>query len=342
MGHRKSKTQTLDQKYRSKVKKNSNSGPGTWMDIQPLPTGLPKSVSRLWKNNHYTVIAHNEVPHRKGGTFTKVQVDRNDGRMLTNHYHAMQKIKNQLFGASTIAWEMHPQETGKPIRTYWLYIFEDEDMPYELFKGSTRKGREIFTDLTINLKKWADIHQGKQALILGGGPSMVKDIKRILPTLRDDHIIIAVNHHAFDFLEIDEADYVVALDQPQHMQNLGVDPLILMHHPKRITTRTGYDEAITYFDGYSGTIAPQIALHLGCEEVFLCGYDLSGGYYYNRAHQPWQKQQITHGLDNWRKAAKKIPLAHQIKSISGPLTDVFDEWRHPSWIKNTALWRFFS
>lgn len=162
------------------------------------------------------------------------------------------------------------------------------------------------------------------AAVLGGGPSLPSDLKR-LPT---DCVLISVNDHALhhckpDFLaHMDNKfekcpDLKAALD---HFKGTVISPFA----NSQVTLPKGQ-----WWDGgFTSTMATWFALWSGFDPVILCGMDCYQGevkYCHPKeyVYHPVFDAPLENHLRAWRLAFKHCPHPERIRAMSGPLVDVF-------------------
>lgn len=163
----------------------------------------------------------------------------------------------------------------------------------------------------------------KPAAVLGGGPSLVEDLKR----LPDGCTLISVNDHALHHCK---PDYLVLMDDVEKHPNLKaaletfegciVSPFDNSH----VTLPKG-----DWWDGgFTSTLATWFALWCDYEPVILCGMDCYQGevkYCHPRPgfYHPVFDFPLENHLRAWRFAFKRCPHPERIRAMSGPLVEVF-------------------
>jgi len=175
-----------------------------------------------------------------------------------------------------------------------------------------------------HLKELRHKYRGRPIAILGAGPSLPGDLER-LPA---DTVLIGLNHHAVKIVDV---DYLVFADKPDRNPDLAA--AVAAHMGKRITNIKGasdWDVAGTGYwqGGMSGTMATWFACYMGGDPVLLCGMDCNQPgprYFYSGPDDmittpefPLEDVQAA-----WRKALDRCPDSHRIRSVSGPLVEVF-------------------
>jgi hypothetical protein len=165
------------------------------------------------------------------------------------------------------------------------------------------------------------------AAILGGGPSLPSDLKR----LPEDCVLISVNDHALHHCT---PGYLVYMDNhwekcPELKQAIDtfkgviVSPFADSH----ITLPKGQ-----WWDGgFTSTLATWFACWMGADPVILCGMDCYQGeikYCHPRPdfYHPVFDFPLENHLRAWRFALKRCPNPHVIKAMSGPLVEVFGRY----------------
>jgi len=165
---------------------------------------------------------------------------------------------------------------------------------------------------------------GKPAAILGGGPSLPNDLKR----LPDDCILISVNNHAFHYCQPDVLVYQDRLQQPwaadvetivRTFDGLVISPF----EPSDIDLPRDWWNA-----NQSHSLATWFASWMGCTPVILCGMDCYQGdvkYCHPRDefYHPIFDAPLEEHLNRWKEAFNKCPQPENIRAASGPLMDVF-------------------
>jgi hypothetical protein len=172
-----------------------------------------------------------------------------------------------------------------------------------------------------------DIHRGIPAAVLGGGPSLPGDMKK-LPA---GCLLIAVNEHAS---QICNPDYLVFNDNPDNHEEL----LAVIRATKAIRVSEHQDFSDVEMDQhpwsycYSSTMATWLACWMGCEPVILCGMDCyQGDQVYFHPHVgkvPAQNFGLDFHLRPWIEEGKnKLPHVERVKVMSGPLVGVFGQYK---------------
>lgn len=159
----------------------------------------------------------------------------------------------------------------------------------------------------MNIDRLRNIHSGRGAVILGGGPSLPKQIKSI----PFNTVIFGVNQHASRIID---CDYIVFNDE-------GVFEQVKTLKGKKIS-RWRYD--ITY-DAPKGLISGIVALRaaqiMGCSPITLMGFDCyeNKGYFYNlTAELLGNSISVQKHVDCWKNEDKR-----DVYVAGGPLKEVF-------------------
>lgn len=166
------------------------------------------------------------------------------------------------------------------------------------------------------------------AAVLGGGPSLPEDLKRLPP----DCLLISVNDHAFYHCEPHVLVYQDELNRPWSAAVRAVaesfDGMIVCpFEESHVTLPHGQ-----WWDGnFSSALATWFALWSGYDPVLLCGMDCYQGevkYCHPRPNFDHVifRLELHHHLDKWREAFVKCPHAERIRAVSGPLVEVFGVW----------------
>jgi hypothetical protein len=165
------------------------------------------------------------------------------------------------------------------------------------------------------------------AAILGGGPSLPEDLKR----LPEGCVLISVNNHALYFCK---PDYLVHMDNdfsqfPEIREALETFEGIVISPFENSGVKLPKGE---YWDGgFSSTLATWFACWKGFDEVILCGMDCYQGevkYCHPREgfYHPVFDAPLENHLRAWRLALKHCPNPERIRAMSGPLVGVFGQW----------------
>ena len=173
-----------------------------------------------------------------------------------------------------------------------------------------------------------DTRINQPAAILGGGPSLPQDLKRIPAGA----LLFSVNNHA---LQLTRADYLVFRDSPEKF------PALLQAVREFEGTRvsqlkrwTDIDlEGVQWWDApFSSSLATWMACWMGCNPILLAGMDLYQGkekYFYDRIGFHLTASQVAPAgpqLRAWEKGKIYCPHAENIHALSGPLVEVFGGW----------------
>jgi hypothetical protein len=171
------------------------------------------------------------------------------------------------------------------------------------------------------MSNYRDRYKGKPAAVLGGGPSLPDDMKR----LPKGCLLIAVNYHAGylclpdfmvynDFLESDPILAAAA----ESFKGIKVSPEPSSDISLDVPVWTGF---------YSSNLATWFALWMGCDPVILCGMDCYQGeqkYFHDYEDKPHFHYPLDHHLQPWVEDAKNmLPNWERVRVMSGPLVNVF-------------------
>jgi hypothetical protein len=165
-----------------------------------------------------------------------------------------------------------------------------------------------------------DKHAGRPGAVLGGGPSLEKDLKKVPAGA----VLISVNHHALKFIK---ADYTVFLDDIirlplpwDKIKSLG--GLLVSRQPESDVDLGGSN---WWQARFSGQLACWFACWVGCDPVLLAGMNL----YQNPPPTIEEVKNLAYQapleehLKGWREAFQKCPHPERIKAVSGPLVEIF-------------------
>ena len=166
------------------------------------------------------------------------------------------------------------------------------------------------------------------AAILGGGPSLPEDLKR----LPKDCVLISVNDHALYFCE---PEYLVHMDNDfESAPELGralktfAGTIVSPFENSGVKLPKG-----EWWDGgFSSTLATWFALWKGFDPVILCGMDCyQGPVKYCHPRPDFYHPVLDFPLENhiraWRPALTRCPKPERIKAMSGPLVELFGQYK---------------
>jgi hypothetical protein len=188
--------------------------------------------------------------------------------------------------------------------------------------GDVMPKRSIKPAEKILLSSLKDRHAGRPGAVLGGGPSLPEDMKR-LPA---GALLIAVNYHA---LKLGPVDFMVYNDQPESDPRLmeavrAHEQLLASPDPSSdiqfdVPVWTGF---------YSSNTATWLALWMGCGPVILCGMDCYQGertYFHDYSHDsPCFHYPLEEHLRPWKEdGLRLLPHVERVRVMSGPLQRVF-------------------
>lgn len=176
------------------------------------------------------------------------------------------------------------------------------------------------------MSQYENRYAGRPAAVLGGGPSLPDDLKR----LPKDCLLIAVNHHA---QYLCKPDFMVYND---HFESLppALQEIVLQGNVTRVSPEPSSDiqfDVPVWTGFYSSNTATWFALWLGCDPVILCGMDLYQGeraYFHEYEDQPQFHEPLEHHIRPWIEDAKNLlPGWERVKVMSGPLLELFGAYQ---------------
>lgn len=169
-----------------------------------------------------------------------------------------------------------------------------------------------------------DKYHGRPAAVLGGGPSLPEDLKRV----PKDAVMIAVNYHAFYHLDR-TPDFMVYNDVPSTnpLQEQAVNEHKTVHVSPEPTSDVVFDVPV-WTGFFSSNTAAWFALWLGCDPVILCGMDCYQGPVKHCPPSDYHSEMFEMPLDfytrPWREDAKnELPNPERVRVVSGPLVEIF-------------------
>lgn len=181
----------------------------------------------------------------------------------------------------------------------------------------------------MKMSELRDQYAGRPAAILGGGPSLPEDIKR-LPA---ECILIAVNYHA---LFLGPVDYMVYNDAPDS------DPLLeraVKEHRVSLVSPDPTSDVLfdvpVWTGFYSSNTAAWFALWMGCDPVILCGMDLYQGekkyFHATDRDAPTFHYPLYDHMRPWIEDGRNLlPHVERLRVMSGPLGQVFPLYEPPT------------
>lgn len=166
----------------------------------------------------------------------------------------------------------------------------------------------------IYFDKLIGAHEGRPAIIIGGGPSAPDQIERARERL-DDPVLISVNEHGSKLLG--RCDYSVSLD--------NIAPKLREYETPKISPYNWADIKITghWNAANSGRTACWVAWKLGCTPIVLVGMDLyqGGTYFWNKqAHSSGRNTKFEGHLKEWQVVPHRVP-GEILTCMGGPLVD---------------------
>lgn len=167
---------------------------------------------------------------------------------------------------------------------------------------------------------------GRPAAVLGGGPSLPDDLRRV-PA---DAILIAVNYHAFYHLpEGRLPDFMVYNDEPKTnpLQERAVAEHKTVHVSPEPTSDVVFDVDV-WTGFFSSNTAAWFGLWLGCDPVILCGMDCYQGAVKHCPPSTYHSEMFEMPLDfyvrPWREDCRNsVPHPERLRAMSGPLVELF-------------------
>lgn len=180
----------------------------------------------------------------------------------------------------------------------------------------------------IKLSALRDSRVGLAAAILGGGPSLPDDIRR----LPKDCLMIAVNYHAFHHLDR-VPDYMVYNDAPS--TNPLMEQTVMEHRSIHVspepTSDVLFDVESVWTGFFSSNTATWFALWMGCDPVILCGMDCYQGEVKHCPPSTYHSPMFDMPLDFYTRpwvedCQNSVPHPERIRAMSGPLVEVFGKY----------------
>lgn len=176
----------------------------------------------------------------------------------------------------------------------------------------------------MKLSALKDRFRGNAAAVLGGGPSLPEDLKRV----PEGAVLIAVNYHAFYYCA---PDFMVYNDTPETnpLQELAVREHKSIHVSPEPSSDVDFDVDV-WTGHFSSNTATWFALWLGCDPVILCGMDCYQGPVKHCPPSTYHSPVFDYGLDHylrpWTEEGVKVLDVKRVKAMSGPLVNVFGKY----------------
>lgn len=177
----------------------------------------------------------------------------------------------------------------------------------------------------IKLSSLQNKYAGRPAAVLGGGPSLPEDIKR----LPKKCLLIAVNYHALYYCK---PKYMVYNDSPDTnpLQRKAVDEHTTIHvsPAPEPSSDVLFDVDNVWTGFFSSNTATWLALFMGCDPVILCGMDLYQGEQKHCPPSTYTSTLFDKDLDFYMRpwvedCRNSVPHPERIRAMSGPLVNVF-------------------
>ncbi len=156
-------------------------------------------------------------------------------------------------------------------------------------------------------------HRGQCIAVLGGGPTLLADLKRV----PFDTILIGVNQHAM----LMNLDYLVFEDRDIYPVVRESDAPLCTSHRDLAHIYTGIAPGY----GLSGATATWIADNFEASQIILAGMDnYSGGRRYWHSPPQWKGDSLGCScISVWQQVHRQLERPERVRAISGPLTEVF-------------------
>jgi len=121
---------------KSKARRMLKKPKGKFHKIDLTGRNAPEWMSAAYGNNRYTVMVDNNAKMTNDVEAICAMVQRHDDKPIPNHWREMQSIKNELFGAETVAVEYYPAESDlvDDCNIYWMWIMPKGVLPVRLTK----------------------------------------------------------------------------------------------------------------------------------------------------------------------------------------------------------------
>lgn len=168
----------------------------------------------------------------------------------------------------------------------------------------------------IDLVAYQGRHQGQRCAILGGGPTLIGDLKVVRPRFETAGKWIGVNQHAL----LLPLDYIVFQDKDLYPILVGHAPIIT-HHKDCADIWSG----ICPDFGFSGGTAVWIADYMGFDEIVVCGCDdymSDRRYWHSKIGDRGYEMGVT-ASGVWKRVYDHLQNPDRVRAVSGGVTKVF-------------------
>ena len=157
-------------------------------------------------------------------------------------------------------------------------------------------------------------HSGQCIAVLGGGPSLLRDLQSV----PQEAVLIGVNQHAM----LMNLDYLVFQDREIHSVVREADAPLCTHHRDLADIYTG----IVPDYGLSGATALWIADYFDAARIYLCGCDSYKGTrrYWHSKPGDMRPTDGYSGLDVWEGVKRHLQHPGRVVVPSGPIREIFN------------------
>lgn len=176
--------------------------------------------------------------------------------------------------------------------------------------------------MMISIYSLRDIHTGRPAVVLGGGPSLQAD----LAWFPRRAVLFGVNQHWIQFIW--GAQFLVFMDEPG--RNKIMLELVQTYMGVKVSPLFNWTDvdlagADWWKGNFSSHLAVWLACYMGCDPVLLYGIDCYQGPRSLDAdlNDNAYNTSLEEHLAGWRQAFEKCPHPERIRAMSGPLVEIF-------------------
>lgn len=181
--------------------------------------------------------------------------------------------------------------------------------------------------VTALFNRW----EGKPALVIGGGPSVLRD----LPKLSHDNIslVISANEHGFKQDKF-KVDLVTNVDKMHCLHKIPMEKILRPYGVPIVNRHSWADYRLPdwHFSGNTGMTAIALAALLGANPVIVTGIDMWYGgriYFHDKGAKPTKDKRVRESVRRRDKMRVKPLVQFCVGARVQPMSGVLLEWFNP-------------